>query len=66
MSKLDYSGLKHSKPEKVLGYSVRNSFYMQKGTGKAGHYRGNYTGDRSVFSAARSVMNQSYDMKLKG
>ena len=50
--KLDYSKLIH-KDEKPVGYTKRNSFYMQKGNGRAGSYRGNYKGDYSVFMVTR-------------
>lgn len=52
-TRLDYSKLIHRNEQLIDGYTKRNSFYMQKGNGKAGSYRGNYKGDYSVFRATR-------------
>lgn len=53
MSRLDYSHLKHSNEQLVKGYTRKESFYLQKGNGRAGSYRGDYDGDFSVFKATR-------------
>lgn len=53
MSKLDYSRLIHSKEQPVKSYTRKESFYLQKGNGRAGSYRGDYDGDFSVFKATR-------------
>ena len=53
MLKLNYKGLKHYQKQPVKGYTRKESFYLQKGNGRAGSYRGSYKGDFSVFSATR-------------
>ena len=53
--KLDYNKLIHRNEKPIDGYTKRNSFYIQKGNGKAGSYRGNYKGDYSVFKATRQT-----------
>ena len=52
-TRLDYSKLIHRNEQFINGYTKRNSFYIQKGNGNAGSYRGNYKGDYSVFRATR-------------
>ena len=59
MTRLDYSKLIHRNEKVIKGYSVRNSFYMQKGNGRAGSYRGTYLGDYSVFRATRQTQSHS-------
>lgn len=56
MPKLDYSKFIHRDERLKKGYSVRNSFYIQKGNGRAGSYKGAYKGDFSVFRATRPVL----------
>ena len=55
MRKLDYSRLKHNKPERLVDYSVKNSFYMRKGNGLTGAYMETGFGDLSVFKIASMV-----------
>ncbi len=57
MPKLDYSKLVHAKERPQKGYSVKNSFYIQKGNGKALSYRGNYKGDYAVFDATHPKLS---------
>ncbi len=63
--KLDYSKLIHGingqkKPKK--GYSRgEESFYVQKGNGRALEYRGNYKGDYAVFDATHPRLTQTQD-----
>lgn len=41
--------------------TVKNSFYLQNGNGKAGSYRGRYKGDFNVFRSTRQYENYEID-----
>ena len=59
MSKLDYFHLIHSKEQQVKGHTKKNSFYLQKGDGKADAYWGKYKGDFSVFMSAWQTIERN-------
>lgn len=59
MSKLDFSHLIHSKEKKVNGYTRKESFYLQKGNGRADAYWGNYKGDFSVFMSTWQTIERN-------
>ena len=65
MSKLDYSHLIHREEPPVKGYTRKESFYLQKGNGRAGSYRGPYKGDFAVFRATRQTCNYLSDEETR-
>ena len=65
MSNLDYSRLKHSKEKTVKSHTRKESFYLQKGNGRAGSYRGDYNGDFSVFKATRRKFTEDLVEKAR-
>ena len=58
MLKLNYNKLTHRNETQNRGYSVRNSFYMQKGNGNADAYWGAYKGDFSVFMSTWQTIDR--------
>ena len=59
MSKLDYSRLKHSKEKPVKSHTRKESFYLQKGNGRADAYWGKYKGDFSVFMSTWQTIERN-------
>ena len=53
--RLDYSKFKI----RVGAFTRRESFYIQKGNGRAWSWLGNYKGDYSVFRATRPRLSES-------
>lgn len=59
MSKLDFSHLIHSKELPVKSHTRKESFYLQKGNGRADAYWGNYKGDFSVFMSTWQTIKKN-------
>ena len=67
MVELDYSHLIYAKQRASSFKSTirRESFYIQKGNGKALSYRGNYPGDYAVFEATHPRLKLFQGTKIK-
>ena len=59
MSKLDNFHLIHNKEQQVKGHTKKNSFYLQKGNGRADAYWGKYKGDFSVFMSTWQMIKKN-------